>query len=207
MLLNIILLVLALCIDIFVASIAYATNQVYLTRVQIIISNAICSLFLAISLSFGVLLDSLIPETFTREICFFSLLFLGLLKFSDSIIKRFVKRNQNMTKKFHLNFSSLKLIISIYCDPLEADADKNQKLSLKEVIFFSVAMSIDSLIAGTMAAFLKIPVCLTVGSAFALGCLFTVIGQFLGHKISKNSSLDLSWIGGVLFIILAFSKL
>lgn len=207
MLLNIFLLVSALCVDIFVASIAYGTNQVFLSRIQIMISNGICSFFLGISLSFGVLLDSLIPETFTKEICFFSLLFLGLLKFLDSIIKSYVRKHTNTRKQLHFHFSSLKFIINIYCNPLEADADKNKKLSLKEVIFFSVAMSVDSLIAGTMAAFLKISVLLTVASAFILGCIFTCVGQFLGHKISKKSTIDLSWIGGILFIILAFSKL
>lgn len=207
MLLNIILLVFALCIDIFVASIAYGTNQVVLSRLQIIIANGICSMFLGVALSFGTLLDSWIPETFTKEICFFSLLFLGLLKFSDSIIKRFVKKHQNMQKKIHLRFSNLKFIINIYCNPLEADADKNKKLSLKEIVFFSVAMSIDSLIAGTMAAFLKISIVWTVICAFILGCIFTCLGQCLGHKISRKFSMDLSWVGGILFFALAFSKL
>lgn len=206
MLFNIVLLVSALCVDLFVASIAYGTNQVFLSRMQMIIANGICSFFLGISLSFGVLLDSWIPETFTKQICFYSLLILGLLKFSDSIIKCFVRRHKNARKQLHFKFSSLKFIINIYCNPLEADADKNKRLSLREVIFFSIAMSIDSLIAGTMAAFLKISVPLTVAAAFILGYIFTCIGQFLGHKISTKSSIDLSWIGGILFIILAFSK-
>ncbi|MFQ9515909.1 MAG: manganese efflux pump [Eubacterium sp.] len=204
---NIIVLVSALCIDIFVASIAYGTNQVLLTRLQILISNAICSLCLGVSLLFGTFLDSLIPETFTKEICFFSLLFLGIIKLSDFLIKRYVRKHKTVDKKIHFGFSNLKFIIKIYCDPLEADADQNKKLSLKEVIFFSLAMSIDSLIAGTMAAFLKISVSLTILTAFAMGSIFTCLGQFLGHKISSKTPVDLSWIGGILFIILAFSKL
>lgn len=204
---NIIILVFALCIDIFVASIAYGTNQVLLSRTQIAISNGICSLCLGVSLLFGTFLDSLIPERFTKEICFFSLLILGIIKLSDSLIKRYVRKHKDLKKKIHFKFSSLKFIINIYCNPLEADADNNKKLSLKEIIFFSIAMSIDSLIAGTMAAFLKISIPLTVTTAFIMGCIFTCLGQFLGHKISSKSSVDLSWIGGVLFIILAFSKL
>lgn len=207
MLFNILILVFALCIDIFVASIAYGTNQVLLSPAQIAISNAICSLCLGISLLFGTFLDSLIPEKFTKEICFFSLLFLGLIKLSDSLIKRYVRKHKDVKKKFHFKFSSLRFIINIHCDPLEADANKNKILSTKEVIFFSIAMSIDSLIAGTMAAFLKISVPLTIAVAFIMGYIFTCLGQFLGHKISRKSSIDLSWVGGILFIILAFSKL
>lgn len=204
---HIIVLVSALCIDIFFAGIAYGTNQVLLSRLQILISNAICSLCLGVSLLFGTFLDSLIPETFTKEICFFSLLILGIIKLSDSLIKGYVKKHQNIKKKIHFKFSSLKFIINIYCNPMEADTDQNKQLSLREVIFFSLAMSIDSLVAGTMAAFLKISIPLTIATAFIMGCLFTGLGQFLGHKISIKSSVDLSWIGGILFIILAFSKL
>lgn len=71
MFLHIFLLVSALCLDTFVASAAYGTNQVRLSWKQILAVNGICSLCLGISLLFGNLLDRIIPETFTREICFF----------------------------------------------------------------------------------------------------------------------------------------
>ena len=87
MFLHIFLLVSALCLDTFVASAAYGTNQVRLSWKQILAVNGICSLCLGISLLFGNLLDRIIPETFTREICFFSLLFLGCLKLTDSILR------------------------------------------------------------------------------------------------------------------------
>ena len=70
MFLHIFLLVSALCLDTFVASAAYGTNQVRLSWKQILAVNGICSLCLGISLLFGNLLDRIIPETFTREICF-----------------------------------------------------------------------------------------------------------------------------------------
>ena len=74
----------ALCLDTFVASAAYGANQVRLSWKQILAVNGICSLCLGISLLFGNLLDRIIPETFTRELCFFSLLFLlSLLKCPD----------------------------------------------------------------------------------------------------------------------------
>ena len=99
----------------------------------------------------------------------FSLLFLGCLKLTDSSIRQYLRHHKEVRKDIHFTFSQLRFIINIYSDPMEADADQSHCLSWKEAIFFSLAMSIDSLIAGTMAAFLKISVPLTVAATFAMG--------------------------------------
>lgn len=207
MILNIFILVFALCLDTFVASAAYGTNQIRLSRGQIAVINGICSLCLGISLVFGAFLDSWISEKYTKEICFFSLLFLGCLKLADSSIRQYVRRHRAVHKNIRFAFSQLRFIIDIYGDPIEADANQNRCLSWKETIFFALAMSIDSLIAGTMAAFLKISIPLTVTAAFLVGELFTYLGLYLGFKISRRCPQDLSWIGGVLFITLAVLKM
>ena len=206
MFLNIFLLVFALCLDTFVASAAYGTNQVHLSAGQIAVINGICSLCLGVSLMFGTLLDSWIPESFTRGICFISLMLLGFLKLADSSIKRYLRRHRQLNKNIRFSFSQLRFIINIYSDPLEADADESHDLTWKEVIFFSLAMSIDSLAAGTMAAFMKISVPITVITAFVMGVLFTCMGLLLGRKISAHCPRDLSWIGVFLFIVLAILK-
>ena len=136
MFLNIFLLVFALCLDTFVASAAYGTNQVHLSAGQIAVINGICSLCLGVSLMFGTLLDSWIPESFTRGICFISLMLLGFLKLADSSIKRYLRRHRQLNKNIRFSFSQLRFIINIYSDPLEADADESHDLTWKEVIFF-----------------------------------------------------------------------
>lgn len=206
MFLHILILVSALCIDTFVASAAYGTNQIYLSPKQIAAINGICSLCLGVSLLFGTLIDSWIPEAFTKEICFFSLLLLGFMKLSDSAIRQYLKHHKNMHKDIQLHFSQLQFIIKIYGNPVTADADQNHSLSWRELIFFSIALSIDSLVSGTMAAFLKIPILLTVLAAFLMGEFFTYLGLFLGQKISSHCPKDLSWVSGLLFIILAIIR-
>lgn len=206
MILNIFILVFALCLDTFVASAAYGTSQIYLSKMQIAAINGICSLCLGISLLFGTFLDSRISETYTKEICFFSLLFLGCLKLADSSIRQYLRHHKAVHKNIRFAFSHLRFIIDIYGDPVEADRDRNRRLSWKETIFFALAMSIDSLVAGTMAAFLKISIPLTMLAAFFTGEIFTCLGLFLGHKISRRCPQDLSWVGGILFIALAVLK-
>lgn len=183
MLLNIFLLVSALCLDTFVASIAYGVNQISLTRLQIAVINGICSLCLCISLLFGTFIDSLIPESFTKEICFFSMLALGCFKLIHAAVH------------------------PCACSgPAEKKEERIPFLSWREVVFFSFAMSLDSLAAGTMAAFLKISVPLTTASAFLMGELFTYAGLWIGNRLSRHFPMVLSWVGGILFLILAVLK-
>lgn len=206
MILHIFLLVIALCLDTFVASAAYGTNQVTLSHRQITLFNGICSFCLGVSLLFGTLLDSWIPETFTKRICFFSLLLLGCVRLFDSAIREYLRHHKFVHKNASFHFSHLCFIIDIYGDPMEADADRNKSLSWKELFFFSMAMSVDSLFAGTMAAFMKISIPLTVAIAFVMGEVFTYLGLYLGKRISSRCPKDLSWIGGILFLILAVVK-
>lgn len=207
MIFHIFILIFALCLDTFVASAAYGTNQISLSHRQIAVINGICALCLGISLTFGTFLDSWISEAFTREICFFSLLFLGFLKLTDSSIRRYLRKHKDIHKHISFTFSQLRFIINIYGDPLEAASQKTQCLSWRETVFFALAMSIDSLIAGTMAAFLKISIPLTITAAFFMGELFTYAGFFMGNRIRQRCPRDLSWAGGILFILLAFLKL
>lgn len=125
MILNILILVFALCLDTFAASAAYGANQIYLSHGQIAAINGICSFCLGLSLSFGTLLDSWIPETYTKKICFFSLLFLGCLKLADSSIRQYLRHHQSVHKNIGFTFSQLHFIINIYSDPVEADAEQN----------------------------------------------------------------------------------
>lgn len=203
MMINILLLVCALCVDTFAAGIAYGADRVKLTFWQIGAVSGICSLCLGISLIFGTVIDSFVPETFTRAVCCSSLLFLGLMKLIDSEIRHYLKHHEYVRRDIRFSFSSLRFIISIYADPLEADADGDKSLSWREVVFFSFAMSIDSLISGTMAAFLKVPVFLTVLAAFLVGVGAICAGLFTGAKLQQRLPVDLSWLSGVMFIVLA----
>lgn len=207
MIFHIFILVSALCLDAFVASTAYGTNRIYISHRQIAAFNGICSACLGISLLFGTFLDSRIPELFTRRICFFSLLFLGCLRLFDSTIRQYLKHHKPVRKNTSFCISHLHFIINIYSDPIEADVDQNKSLSWKETICFSLAMSVDSLLTGVMAAFMKISIPATIIISFFIGELFTYSGLSLGHKISNRSPRDLSWLSGLLFILLAFAKL
>ena len=203
---HILVLVLALCMDTFVASMAYGANKVHITWEKIVVMNAICSGCLGIALVAGSVLDGLVPESMTRTVCFISLFLLGVVKLLDYTIKKYINRHVSLHKGITFSFSGLRIIVNICGDPMAADWDHSQSLSWKEVLFLSFAMSIDSLIAGALSAFLEIPVGLTMGTALIMGIVMMYAGLFLGRKLASRCKCDLSWISGVLFMILAVTK-
>lgn len=204
---DIFILVLALCTDTFVASIAYGANRLYISRPKIIGVNGICSICLGGALVFGGLINGMVPEGFAKGAGFSCLFLLGVLKLLDYSIKKYINSHVNVHKDLSFSVSGLSIIVSIYGNPLAADWDHSKSLSWKETIIFSLAMSIDSLVAGTLSGFLMISPGLTALSSLLVGSAVMFLGQFLGHKLAATKDWDLSWVSGILFLILAFGKL
>lgn len=200
------ILVFALCTDTFVASLAYGANQVHVSWGKVALLNGICSGCLGAALGMGSLIDAFIPENLTKVICFVCLFTLGLVKLLDYSIKAFINRNCCMHRDLSFSLSGLKVIVSIYGNPMAADADGSFSLGWKETIFLAFAMSIDSLVAGTMAAFLDIPVLLTLFMSFVIGMCMMYAGLWMGRKVASRWKCDLSWVSGVLLMALALTR-
>ena len=185
------ILVFALCTDTFVASLAYGANQVHVSWGKVALLNGICSGCLGAALGMGSLIDAFIPENLTKVICFVCLFTL----------------NSCVRRDLSFSLSGLKVIVSIYGNPMAADADGSLSLGWKETVFLAFAMSIDSLVAGTMAAFLDIPAGLTLLLSFLVGMCMMYAGLWLGAKVASRWKCDLSWISGALLMILALTKI
>lgn len=206
MIAEVLLLVCALCTDTLIAGMAYGTEKIRIPFRLTVLINGICSGCLGAALVCGGWIDGWISENFTKMICFVSLLFIGTLKLFGSCMRSYLKKHINMSKNICFSLSGLKCIISVYADPLSADADKSKVLTWKEGILFALAMSVDGFIAGTLAAFMKIPTVLTMAAAFFVGEIFLYLGIATGRCTARHMKTDLSWLGGAIFIFLAFWK-
>ena len=202
-----ILFCLALCTDTFVAGMAYGADGVDIDGRKMALMSAVSTACLGAALGFGTLLRTLVPEALVCLVAFVSLFLLGCIRLSDSLIKNYINRRCGVRKDIHFSFSRLRFILSIYGNPSEADADRNRVLSMKEAVFFGLAMSIDSLTAGTFAAFLHLPAGFTLAVCFLFGLAALAGGQCLGRRLASRSRRDLSWAGGLLFLALAFGRL
>ena len=76
-----------------------------------------------------------------------------------------------------------------------------------EAVFFALAMSLDGMFGGLGAGFTGKNIFFTVMGSFVVSFCAVLCGCRIGMQASKRWKTDVSWLGGVLFVILAFQKI
>lgn len=203
---QIVLLVVALSVDVFLASVACGTEHIKIQRKTALCISGICSGVLFLSLVAGNLLNGILRKETAAILGFVGLLAVGIYKLAEYGIKAYMKKHKSFCKHVKITFSQVQFILSIYNNPIEADKDRSATMSVAEGVFFALAMSMDGLVGGLGASFLGINLWITTAVSLILGYLAVEIGSFLGMHIAARSEKDFSWVSGVLFLILAFSK-
>lgn len=201
------LLIVALSIDVFLASVACGAEQIKIEKKTALCISAVCSGVLFLSLAMGNLLDGVIKEKYTVYLCFAGLLLIGVFKLAEYGIRAYIRKHKFVCKRVKITFSQLNFILSIYNNPVMADKDRSSVMSVTEGVFFALAMSLDGFFGGLGAAFLHINVVETVLMNFFLGYTAVRAGSCAGMRAAVRREGDYSWIGGALFVLLAFSKL
>ena len=105
------------------------------------------------------------------------------------------------------SFAQLSFILSIYNNPVMADRDHSATMSCVEAVFFALAMSLDGMFGGLGAGFTGKNIYFTVMGSFVVSFCAVLCGCRIGMQASKRWNTDVSWLGGVLFVILAFQKI
>jgi putative Mn2+ efflux pump MntP len=77
-------------------------------------------------------------------------------------------------------------------------------LSPSESAPLAVALSLDGFAVGFGAAFYDLSVLYVVPFTFFMTMAAVTLGGFLGNGIAKNIKMNISWVGGILLIGLAF---
>lgn len=202
-----VLLIAALSVDVFLASMACGTERIYIGKRTALCISVICSGVLFFALEAGCLLDGIIKESYTKIFCFVLLLAVGIFKLTEYGIKRYIKKHRFLCKRVKLTFSQLNFILSIYNNPIMADQDHSSTMSVAEGAVFALAMSLDGFVGGLGAGFLGLDIRWTVLGNLMLSFLAVSIGSYIGRKAVQRRECDLSWVGGVLFVLLAFKKI
>ena len=201
--LNILLLVIALSIDAFVAGFAYGVDKIRIPFLSMSVIGSFSAISLWISLLAGRgLLVGLSPG-FARFISITLLFVVGLAKLFDGTIKCIIRRKEPMEK----HMFDFRFLLTVYADPNKADKDKGGILSAKEACSLGIALSIDSMAAGIGAGIAAAPILFPVILAFIMGASAIGLGVFLGNRVAARYSLDFSWIGGFLLILLSVLKM
>lgn len=201
------ILVIAMSIDSFVASFAYGSDKIKIPFISIAIISSICSLVLTASLFLGKIISPILPSHLTNIICFTILFLLGIIKLFDSSIKTFIRKHNNINKKINFSIFNLRFILNIYADPQKADTDLSRELSPLEAMALAFALSVDGLVVGMGAGILTINFLEVIIFSFIFGVTAVLLGSYVGYKIAQRIDLNLSWLSGILLIVLAIIKL
>ena len=202
-----ILLVLTLSLDAFVASLAYGSKKIKIPFMSIIIINIVCSFLLTISIFGGSIIKKILPGNTAIMISFTILMLLGIYYLFEGIIKAYLEKKLDKTRKIKLKLFDIWFIVDIYVDETKADCNHSNDLDYKEAVYLAVALSLDSLAVGFGSALGNINYINIIILSLIVGIFSIWTGLLIGEKIAKKSKANLSWLTGIILIILASLKL
>lgn len=197
----------ALSVDAFVAGFAYGARQIRMSRRSILLINLICSAIVGLSLGLGSLVAGFLPEGLQRSLCFGLLFVLGLVKLLDGIVRAAIRRYGNLDGKLNFSLFSLRFVLHVYADPAAVDLDHSKSISPAEAASLALALSLDGAAAGFGAALGQASIPAVVIASLVANQLTLQLGSWLGERLSRRLNMSLSWLGGVILLLLALSKL
>lgn len=198
------LLVIALSMDSFLAALAYGTEKIRIPIRCAVLIAIIGVTFLSISLYAATYIETFIPAYIGSWISFTIFFFIGMSAIFQGSIKRLLRVTHQ--KKLTFAYSGISFVLDVYLDETKADVDHSKVLSLKEALYLAVALSIDSLVSGFAFGIHIVNPLPVLVTSFFIGFLSVVSGAYIGGRLQKKAVFDLSWISGILFLLLACSR-
>lgn len=200
------LLVCSLCIDTFVASIAYGTDRIKIPFSSAMIINFVCSLFLAFSLFLGSIFKDFLNPSIATTISFFLLFILGVYRLFESFFKKYIQKYSSIGVPLTFKIFDFKFVLEIYADEVKADYDKSKVLTSKEAFYLAVALSLDSLAVGFGSSLGSVRYVEVVILSLIIGLCTLLLGGYLGRKFAQKANINLSWLSGAILILLAIIR-
>lgn len=200
------LLVSSLCIDSFVASIAYGTSKIKIPPKSVMIINLVCTLTLACSLFIGSVFKRFLSGNLPVVLGFIILMSLGIYRLFEYFFKSYISKKTKCDYPLTFKLFDFKFVLQVYADETKADFDKSKSLNSKESFYLALALSLDSLAVGFGSSLCSINYIQTLILCFIIGTLAVSIGVLLGQKFYEKLNLELSWLSGALLIILAIVR-
>ena len=204
---EIVLLLLAISLDSFVASIHYGIKKIKIPFSSILVINLICSSLLGISIFLGKEAQKFLPDGTTSLISFIILFLLGVYYLFEGLIKFYLESKKNKQGEVQIKFADIRFMINIYIDETRADKDKSKVLDYKEAVYLAVALSLDSLTIGFGSGLSDMNYLNIMLLSFVAGFFSIFLGLTIGERLSREIKFNLSWISGILLIILASLRL
>lgn len=204
---EILMLALAISVDAFAAAFTYGADGIKIPRASALVIHALSLACICASLVIGLNLGEYLPEGFTRIAGFAIMLALGVVKLFDGIFKSLLMKTESRKKDIAFSLMSLNFILSVYANPESADADRSKSLSPREAAILALTLSADSFPIGIGMGLSDFPLWCVVPLMILADEAALRLGNFFGKKAAEKLRPDVSWLGGALLIIMAFSKI
>ena len=201
------LLVASICIDSFVASIAYGTSKIRIPPISVIIINLICTITFACSLFMGSIFKSILPGKVPMILGFLLLMIIGIYRLFEYIFKSYISKYSKSDKPLTFKIFDFQFVLQVYANEIIADFDNSKCLNIKESFYLAIALSLDSLAVGFGSSLCTINYLEVLVLCFIIGILCVSIGVFLGRKFAQKLPFELSWLSGLLLILLAILRI
>lgn len=204
---EIVLLILAISLDSFVASVHYGIKKIKIPFSSVLVINLICSSLLGMSIFLGKEVQKFLPNGATSIVSFVILSLLGIYYLFEGLIKFHLESKKNKKGELEIKFADIRFMINIYIDETKADKDKSKVLDYKEAVYLAIALSLDSLTIGFGSGLSNMNYLSVMLFSLLGGFTSIVLGLTIGQRLSKEIKFNISWISGIFLIILAFLRL
>lgn len=202
---KIILLIVALSVDTFLISSTFGANKIKVKIPGAVIIALGSALSLSISILLSNILSDIIPIHLFNMLSFFILIIIGSYNIFSTAIKNYLKRMQVLNKNINVKIEGYNIFIDVFLDETKADINDSKDLDIKEAMLIASLGSLDSLCAGLSFPFTNVYIIFVLTFLICISLVFA--GFKTGHRLGNVAKANLSWLSGILLIILAFSKI
>lgn len=189
-----IFLIIVLSLDSLLVSISYSIKGIHINIKYISLICIICFISLLLSFFINDFLSNFLSTTVIKFIGFISIFSLGIYNIFQNNIKNYISKKKKNK------------LIEVYLDEIKADFDDSKNLGLYESLILSFVLSLDSLVGGFSINILNINYFWFLLCNFIVNFLFMLIGICLGKRIKNILNYNLSYISGLIIILMAFFK-
>lgn len=204
---SLLLFLTAVSLDSLTAGFSYGTKKVRIELLSLVLLSCVPSVFITAANSAASLIGLLFPTGILPLLSFVILFLIGSAKLLESLLRHLAKKRPGLIGNRGYQIKQMHIIFTVYLSPEEANQTDLQVLSAKEAWLLSLALSLDSVLAGMAFTTSAIPPLTLLLTAIFFHLLLFLAGYALGRLLSHILRIDLSWLSGLCLLLLAFRTL
>lgn len=204
---SLLLFLTAVSLDSLTAGFSYGTKKVRIELLSLVLLSCVPSVFITAASSAASLIGLFFPTGILPLLSFVILFLIGSAKLLESLLRHLAKKRPGLIGNRGYQIKQMHIIFTVYLSPEEANQTDLQVLSAKEAWLLSLALSLDSVLAGMAFTTSAIAPLTLLSTAIFFHLLLFLAGYALGRLLSHILRIDLSWLSGLCLLLLAFRTL